>query len=79
MAKGAARSHDHNLQIHAIWHLAAVNRIGLWVERVASGEDIADEPSREDSRALQSIGAKWVPPTLPEQLWQPQRWAQLSL
>ena len=47
LAKGASHSEDHNLLIHAIWYMAAKYGFGLWIERVASDDNISDCPSRE--------------------------------
>ena len=63
LAKGSARSADHNRLVHIVWTLAARFRIGLWVERVASEWNVADEPSREVPFAMVTLGAQWETPS----------------
>ena len=75
LAKGAARSVDHNLLVHSIWHLSVKFGVGIWFERVASALNIADEPSREKYDTLLALGAKWVAPNLAPELWEPNAWA----
>ena len=47
LRKGRARSFDHNAIVHSIWAKAWQKSAGMWVTRVASKENIADDPSRE--------------------------------
>ena len=76
LLKGSARAPDHNLLIHGCWMLAAKSGFELWVERVPSKENIADEPSHEEFGALVALGAKQVEPVVPEQLCKPLAWAE---
>eukprot|EP00969_Alexandrium_andersonii_P070768 3123625-Alexandrium_andersonii.AAC.1 len=62
--------------VHAVWLLAARRSIGLWIERVASDDNIADLPSRESYDALEALRAAWVPPRLPRELEDPRAWAR---
>ena len=54
---GAAKASDHNLIVHALWLHAARVGYGLWVERVASKDNIADLPSREAYKVLDGAGS----------------------
>ena len=76
LAKGASHSEDHNLLVHAIWYMAAKYGFGLWIERVASDDNISDCPSRERYETLIELGAYWVAPVTPPELWSPKCWAQ---
>ncbi len=79
MAKGSARSTDHNLQVHAVWHFALKHKMALWIERVGTHDSIADCPTRDETWVLDELGATWVEPVLPTQIWEPQRWADMEL
>ena len=61
---GAAKATDHSLVVHALWLHAARFGYGLWIERVASKDNISDLPSRESYRLLEEMGAAWVEPKL---------------
>ena len=76
LSKGAARSRDHNLLIHSVWHMSVKHAFGVWVERVPSSLNIADEPSREQYDTLRALGARWVEPTLAPELWDPSAWVR---
>ena len=43
---------------------ALVLDVHLWVERVASEDNIADLPSRESYDAMVALGAEWRPPVV---------------
>ena len=43
---GCAKSFDHNDLAHALWGKAAELQLRLWVERVPTEVNIADDPSR---------------------------------
>ena len=45
--KGAAKSFDHNSLIHAFWLRAAQLRLEVFISRVPTKDNIADDPSRE--------------------------------
>ena len=62
--KGSCRAWDLGWMIHELWTLAVLNKIHLWIERVASDDNISDLPSRERYRLLESMGATWRPPML---------------
>ena len=76
LSKGAARSMDHNLLIHSVWHMSVRYGFAVWVERVPSSLNIADEPSREQYDTLRALGARWVEPNLAPELWDPTAWVR---
>ena len=43
---GTAKSFDHCTLVHALWKTFAELKISVWLERVASKLNIADNPSR---------------------------------
>ena len=73
LRKGAAStaSLDHNAIIHITWLIAARAGAGLFVHRVPTKLNLADDPSRSDYRLLQSLGATWYNPVFPVELWSP--------
>jgi len=62
--KGSARSWDHCQIIHEIWTVALLKHCHIWIERVASDDNISDLPSRERYELLEELGAEWRPPLL---------------
>ena len=61
--KGSASAWDQNLLVHSLWTHAFVNKMALWVERVASADNIADLPSRESYALLHEFdGISWYEP-----------------
>ena len=74
-AGGSAKAADHNQIVHAVWLQAFTQRFHLWVKRVPTKVNIADDPSREDYRLHSALGAKWRKPTLPAPCWAPADWA----
>ena len=60
--KGASAAWDHSQLIHEIWTLAWSYKMHLWVERVASEDNISDLPSREEYTLLRDIAAEWISP-----------------
>ena len=49
----STRATDHNLIIHALWLHAMKNSYGVWIDRVASAENVADLPSRDSYKVLE--------------------------
>ena len=62
--KGTAHSWDHCCLIHEIWSFALLHRMGIWIERVPSDDNISDLPSRESHALLKAMGAVWRPPLI---------------
>jgi hypothetical protein len=60
--KGSAKSWDHCGLIHEIWSHCWVNSIYIWIERVASKDDISDLPWREEYALVYEMGGVWRPP-----------------
>ena len=44
--KGSAKAWDHCRLVHELWLHALQNRTHVWMERVASHDNISDSPSR---------------------------------
>ena len=53
--------------------------IGLLVSRVASKENLSDDPSREKYDLLQKLEATWVEPRLDRCFKEAQTWESLSV
>ena len=43
---GSTKQFDQNCLIHAMWKQLAVLNVSVWVERVPTKDNIADDPSR---------------------------------
>ena len=65
--------------MHAMWRKFAELRIGVWVERVPTAENIADSPSRESYALLEHMRAKRVDAFLDPEFRDPLAWESLSL
>ena len=63
-SRGTAKSWDHCQIVHEIWTLAYHNQTHLWLQRVATDDNIADLPSREEYQLMRDIGAVWREPVL---------------
>ena len=74
LVKGCAKAADHNDLVHAIWLLALRLRCALWAERACSEDNLADLPSRESYECLEQLGARWVPPVVPREVFEPRAW-----
>jgi hypothetical protein len=73
---GTAKSDDHNMLIHGILLFAAKHDFTVWVERVPSKENIADEPSREEYSLLWKLGAVRTTARLPATAHIPKTWTR---
>jgi len=60
--KGTSKAFDHNALVHQIWTFALAHGIKLWVERVPTKENIADDPSRFHYKLLDDLKARWKQP-----------------
>ena len=65
------RTWDHSAVVHGIWKKAAEIGARIWVERVPTKDNIADDPSREDYGLLDKLKAVRVAPVLDEACKQP--------
>ena len=48
-SRGTAKSFDHCTLVHALWKTFAELNVGVWLERIPTKENIADDPSRSHS------------------------------
>ena len=70
LRRGSAKSGDHNWIAHEIWTLCFEHRIGLWVERVSSEGNVADEPSRRKFDVVGELGQEVaIPLVASDVLW----------
>ena len=69
LRKGSAKKTDHNNMCHAFWWHAATKGVGVFIERVESKLNIADDPSRSQWSSMRALKAEWVEPCLPEHDW----------
>ena len=76
---GSAKATDHNLIVHGIWLHATRSGYSLWIERVASHENIADLPSRGAFDVLDSLGAAWVTPYIDAAFLRPMDWQDVTI
>ena len=74
LKKGSSFSDDHNAIVHMTWLLAAINNIGVFINRVPTLDNIADCPSRDDTCIMDALSAVRCEPWLPAELWQPTTW-----
>ena len=77
--KGAAKQADHHYISHAVWMHAAMHGISLWIERVPSKDNIADEPSRWFFGTMSKLQATWTEPARPLLFNQPKNWETVLL
>ncbi len=54
-------------------------RISLWVERVSTHDNIADNPSRESHELLQGLNATWLEPHLATAFRRPSEWESICI
>ena len=76
---GVASSWDHTCIVHCLWKKAVQLRADLFIDRVPSGDNIADLPSREDYELLRVVDALWRTPLLDDEFHYPGAWEALSL
>ena len=44
--QGTAKAFDHCTLVHVLWKTFAELHVGIWIERIPTKENIADDPSR---------------------------------
>ena len=77
--RGTSRAWDHAQLVHSQLLFALRHRMSLFVKRVDTTENIADIPSREDSRQFMwNIGAKFITPMLADGCVDPDSWKVLQ-
>ena len=62
--RGSAQAWDHCEMVHGIWTQAFLNQTHVWIERVASDDNLSDLPSRTEYKLLQDLGAVWRAPLI---------------
>ena len=58
---------------HWFWLYCAEKGIGVTIERVESTSNVADELSWGQYKLLRALGAAWMPPQLPDEIYEPRR------
>jgi hypothetical protein len=79
LRKGSAKKFDHTCLVHALWHRAAQLQLSMFIDRVPTDDNIADLPSREDYRLLQTMRSKQVIARLDPMFCDPAAWNSLSV
>ena len=77
MRRGTARAWDHAQLVHDQWMRLAILNCQVHVVRVATDDNIADLPSREDFSVLRAEGAQEVEPVLDTSCESCDTWAVL--
>lgn len=77
--RGSCKRFDQGCLIHALWKRFLELEMAVWVERVPTQFNIADDPSREHYCLLNSLGAVPVRPVLEDVFCAPQAWASVQL
>ena len=75
---GSARSMDHNMIVHGLWLHARRSDYAIWVERVASNENIADLPSRCSFEIMRDLGAQEMNPYIDPAFLKPTNWHNVT-
>ena len=65
--------------MHCIWKRAAELGLEIWVDRVPTHDNIADDPSREHYELLDKLGAVSIDPVLDHCFTKPESWEALQL
>ena len=71
---GSARSMDRNMIVHGLWLHARRSDYAIWVETVASQENIADFPSRSSFEIVRNLGAQETNPYIDPAFLRPTNW-----
>ena len=66
LTKGSTKEPDHNTMVHLLWHRIAVDKLGVWFNRVPTDDNIADGPTRRWFDALSKMCAERCRATLPK-------------
>ena len=75
--RGSARSWDHAQLVHEMWADIVTLGVHVFIRRVATDDNIADGPSREDFDGVRHAGAQEVIPVLPKRYCTAQTWEVL--
>jgi len=63
--KGTAASEEADFLVGKLWLELAVSETALFVQRVESKANVADDPTRNSTVFLEKLGACWKEPALP--------------
>ena len=76
-ARGYAKVFDHTCVVHSIWLMALELGTGIFVSRVPTKLNLADDPSREYYVLLERMGAIRREPRIDPRFLQRDAWASL--
>ena len=76
-ARGYAKEFDHTCLVHSIWLKALELGTGIFVSRVPTKLNLADDPSREDYKLLARMGAIRREPWIDPRFLQRDTWVSL--
>lgn len=80
--KGSAKAFDQNAIIHVLWKHFIELGAAVWIERVPTAFNIADDPSREDLRVFdvlsERVAVQRVPAKLRDCYYQPETWEHVT-
>ena len=65
----AASCLDHNELVLQFWWETVVSSVKVDVRRVASKDNIADDPSRHDLSTMKLLKAEWKDPSITMRRW----------
>ena len=65
----AAKCSDHNELVLQFWWETVVRSVNVDVKRVASKDNIADDPSRHDLSTMKLLKASWKDPIITMRKW----------
>ena len=78
LLSGRAGADDMNMSIGRTWLQVAAMGTGMHAVRVESAANLADGPTRENLSELERLGAKFVPPVLPDWVYRIWEWPQIT-
>ena len=78
ISKGSARALDHAQLVHQQWLFAVSERLRIHAKRVSTSDNIADLPSRRDTKLLEFIRAREVKPVFEEEFLDGAAWEVLN-
>ena len=71
-------SFDHAQLVHEQWTHVAEQGLALHIVRVATDDNLADLPSRNEFAVLQRAGGTPLEPVLKDRYWQSETWEVLQ-
>ena len=79
LVRGTCKEFDHGCITHALWKRFVELGMSVFVRRVPTEVNIADDPSREDYWLADNLPAREVAGLLDECFHKPSAWAMLSV